>query len=36
MTFNNVDVDINREHFTQHGLRMNTSGKEKKEAKEDI
>jgi hypothetical protein len=24
-----VDVDINREHFTQHGLHINTSGKEK-------
>jgi hypothetical protein len=31
-TFNNVeivDVDMNREHFTQHGLHMNTSDKEK-------
>jgi L-lactate utilization protein LutC len=31
-TFNNVGivyVDINREHFIQHGLHMNTSGKEK-------
>lgn len=24
-----VDVDVNREHFTQHGLHMNASGKEK-------
>jgi hypothetical protein len=30
-TFNNVEivnVDINRENFTQHGLHMNPSGKE--------
>lgn len=24
-----LDVDVNREHFIQHGLHMNASGKEK-------